>query len=75
MILLTYYLVLVLLADFVAVVLCLLIERAWPAASLPIFLALYFAILWMAWLLAVRLSEPKITTASLGASPHDQPRH
>ena len=75
MILLTYYVVLVLLADFVAVVLCLLLERAWPAASLPTFLALYFVILWAAWLLAVRLSEPKVTTATLGAAPHNRPRH
>jgi hypothetical protein len=63
MILVAYYVVLVLLGDLLAVVLCLWIERTWPAASLPIFLALYFIILWLAWKLAVRLSEPK---ASVG---------
>jgi hypothetical protein len=73
MMLLIYYLVLVLLGDLVAVVLCLWIEQVWSYASLPIFLVLYFTILWAAWVLAVRLSEPKVTTASLRVAPHDQP--
>ena len=68
MTLIVYYLVLVLLADVAAVLLCLWIERAWPVASLPIFLCLYFAILWVAWVLAIRLSEPKATTTSAGAA-------
>jgi hypothetical protein len=33
----------------------------WPAASLPIFLGLYFAILWGAWAAAIRLTEPKVS--------------
>ena len=75
MMLIIYYLVFVLFGDAVAIALSLWIERSWPAASLPIFLALYFAILWAAWILAVRLSEPKVTGASLEAAPHDRPRH
>ena len=71
MTLIIYYLALVLLADVAAVLLCLWIERFLPAASLPIFLSLYFAILWVAWVLAIRLSEPKATTTSTGAV-HDQ---
>ena len=71
MMLIVYYLVLVVLGDVAAVMLCLWIERAWPAASLPIFLAVYFAILWVAWVLAIRLSEPKATTTSAGAA-HDR---
>jgi hypothetical protein len=74
MMLIIYYLVLVLFGDAVAIALSLWIERRWPAASLPIFLALYFAILWAAWVLAVRLSEPKVTSAGLGAAPHHKPR-
>ena len=54
-----YYVGLVLVADVVAVLLCLGIEKVWPAASLPIFLGLYFAILWGAWVAAVRLTEPQ----------------
>src|SRR5262249_42407791 len=37
----------------------LLVERVWPQASLLTFLALYFVSLWIAWLLAVKLTEPK----------------
>jgi hypothetical protein len=65
-----YYVTITLAADVVAVLLCLAIERFWPAASLPIFLGLYFAILWGAWVAAVRMTEPKdeaVTTA------HSQP--
>jgi hypothetical protein len=35
------------------------IERAWPAASLPIYLLLFFVVLWLSWLGAVKLTEPK----------------
>jgi len=59
MTLLIYYIVLTLVADFAAVLLCLWIEQYWPAASLPIFLALYFAILWVAWVVCVYLTRPK----------------
>jgi hypothetical protein len=34
------------------------VERIWPQASLLIFLVLYFVFLWIAWLLAVKLTEP-----------------
>ena len=74
MILLIYYLVLVLLGDFVTVVLCLWIERAWPSASLPTFLVLYFAILLVAWVWAVRLTEPKEKTAHVAGAVQDKPR-
>src|SRR5215831_6128711 len=37
----------------------LVVERVWPQASLLTFLALYFVSLWIAWLLAVKLTEPK----------------
>ena len=56
--LIVYYVALALVADIAAVLLCLGIEKVWPAASLPIFLGLYFAILWGAWAVAVRLTEP-----------------
>ena len=56
-------------ADVVAVFLCLAIEEMWPAASLPIFLGLYFAILWGAWVAAIRLTEPKALVADATAQP------
>ena len=37
----------------------LVVERLWPQASLVIFLALYFVFLWVAWLLAVRITRLK----------------
>ena len=37
----------------------LVVERLWPQASLVIFLTLYFVFLWVAWLLAVRITRPK----------------
>ena len=68
--LIIYYVCLVLASDVVAVLLCLAIERVWPAASLPIFLGLYFGILWGAWVAAVRLTEPEGASAT---TAHSQP--
>ncbi len=38
----------------------LLIERVWPVASLPMFLLMFFAVMWFAWVGAVKLTEPKV---------------
>jgi hypothetical protein len=35
------------------------IEREVPAASLPAFLAMYFLFLWVAWVIAVRITRPR----------------
>ncbi len=37
----------------------LLVERMWPVASLPAFLLMFFAVMWFAWLAAVKLTAPK----------------
>jgi hypothetical protein len=37
------------------------VDRIWPAASLPVFLGLYFLFLWISWVVAVRVTEPKKT--------------
>jgi len=58
MTIIAYYVALLLVGDIVAVFLCLWIEKFWPTASMPIFIGLYFLILWVAWLVAVRLTEP-----------------
>lgn len=52
------YIAMLLVADVVAVLLCLWIETIWPTVSMPIFIALYFLILWVAWVAAVRVTEP-----------------
>jgi hypothetical protein len=38
----------------------LLIEGMWPVASLPMFLLMFFAVMWFAWVAAVKLTEPKV---------------
>ena len=57
--LLVVYLVLMITGDLVAYGLGRIIENHWPSASLPAFLAMYFLFLWVAWLIAVKITEPK----------------
>ena len=65
--LLIVYVMLVIAGDFVAYFIGLGIERTVPAASLPAFLAMYFLFLWVAWVIAVRITQPK-------AQPHKRAR-
>jgi hypothetical protein len=74
MMLIVYYLVLVLIGDALAIMLSLWIERSWPLLSLPIFLALYFSVLAVAWIAAVRLSEPKPKVARAGTPLQEPPQ-
>jgi hypothetical protein len=53
------YTLIVLVGETITVALGLVLDRIFPAASLTVSLTLFFAILWLAWLLAVRLTEPK----------------
>jgi len=53
-----YYVGFMALGDVADYLIGLLVERVWQA-SLLIFLALYFVFLWIAWLLAVKVTEPK----------------
>src|SRR5262249_2417895 len=64
MTLLLYYVALVFAFDLVAVAIGSPIERTWPAASLPAFIAMYFLILWAAWMLPVRLPASKAQNAT-----------
>ena len=57
--LLIVYVGLVIVGDLVAYLLGLVIEREVPAASLPAFLAMYFLFLWVAWVIAVRITQPR----------------
>ena len=60
------YLVLMVLGDLAAYFLGLFVERSWGAvASLWVFLVLYFLFLWVAWIIAVRLTRPKEQSASV----------
>ena len=59
MALLAVYVALVIVGDAIAYMVGLVIERTLPVASLPAFLALYFLFLWVAWVIAVRITAPK----------------
>ena len=61
--LLVVYLVLMIIGNFVAYGIGLVIEKNMPAASLPAFLFLYFLNLAVSWFIAVKLTEPKSKTA------------
>jgi hypothetical protein len=53
------YVLIVFVGESVAITLGLFLDRTYPAASLPISLTLFFAVLWLSWVLAVRWTEPK----------------
>jgi hypothetical protein len=45
--------------DFIVYAIGRVLEMADMPYTMPIFLLLYFANLWLAWIIAVRLTEPK----------------
>ena len=57
--LILYYVGFMVAGDIADYLIGLVVERIWPQASLAIFLLLYFVFLWVAWLLAVKVTEPK----------------
>jgi uncharacterized membrane protein YfcA len=66
--LMTYYIALATIGDIVAVFICLAIEQVVPWISMPIFLTMFFGILWGAWVLAVKMTEQKSRSAPIGAT-------
>jgi hypothetical protein len=65
--LLVAYIICLVIGQSITISIGLVLDRVWtPAASLPISLALYFSMFWIAWKVAVRITEPK--TAAHGAS-------
>jgi len=56
---LVIYVSIVAISETVVALLGLTLDRIYPALSLPISLSLFFAVLWLAWIVAVRLTEPK----------------
>ena len=58
--LIIYYVVLVIAGDLAAYLIGLVVEREFGShVSLIVFLVLYFLFLWLAWVIAVWLTEPK----------------
>jgi hypothetical protein len=54
------YIVLALIGNAIIYFIGLGIERVWPVASLPLYLLMFFVVLWVSWLGAVKLTEPKV---------------
>jgi uncharacterized protein with PQ loop repeat len=73
MVLLVVYVLLIVVGDVIAYFVGLLIEspqligisveQPMTTASLTMFLLVYFLNLWVAWLIAVRITEPRLTPA------------
>jgi hypothetical protein len=59
MLLVLVYVALIAAGTFSAYLLGLVIERNAPSASLVAFLVMYLAVLWVSWILAVRITAPK----------------
>lgn len=66
--LLVVYIGLVIVGDLAAYLIGLSVERYWPTASLPVFLFLYFLFLWVAWVLAVKITAPKTPPGTAAAA-------
>jgi hypothetical protein len=59
------YLAFMIVGDLAAYFIGLVVERMLGKdASLVVFLALYFLFLWVSWILAVRVTEPKASEAA-----------
>ena len=60
MALIVYYVIFMIIGDFAAYFIGRAVEWQWGSnVSLLVFLALYFLFLWVAWLIAVWLTEPR----------------
>jgi hypothetical protein len=59
MYLMVAYIALALLGNVIIYFLGLAVERIWPVASLPLYLLMFFLVLWVAWIGAVKLTAPK----------------
>jgi hypothetical protein len=53
------YVLIVFVCELIVIAIGLVLDRLYPPASLPISLSLFFAVLWLGWLLSVRLTEPR----------------
>ena len=58
------YVILMITGDILAYLMGLVVERMWgPTVSLPFFLFMYFLLLGVAWVIAVKITEPKVKAA------------
>jgi hypothetical protein len=53
------YVLIVAIAEFSVVIIGLVLDRIYPELSLTVSLSLFFVVLWLAWVVAVRVTEPR----------------
>ncbi len=53
------YVLVVFVCELIVIAIGLVLDKLYPPASLPISLTLFFTVLWLGWILSVRLTEPK----------------
>lgn len=70
--LMIYYIVFSLLGSTATAMICIVIEIYVSWLGLPLFLTAFFLILWGAWVLAVKLSEPEPEPAPVAGATSDQ---
>jgi hypothetical protein len=58
------YLVLAVIGNAIIYFIGLAVEQVWPSASLPLYLFMFFLVLWFSWLGAVKFTEPKVAAPS-----------
>ncbi len=58
------YMVLAVIGNAIIYFLGLAVEQVWPAASLPIYLLMFFLVLWFSWIGAVKVTAPKVAAQS-----------
>jgi hypothetical protein len=73
MILLVYYTVMVMLGTAAAALLGLWLDSISEIVSLSVFFTLFFGLLWGAWVIAVRLTEPKMAAEASVTTQSNQP--
>jgi hypothetical protein len=59
MTLLIYYVAIMAVGTIGSILIGLWVEQISPSLSMTVFLCLYFATLWLGWVIAVRITEPK----------------
>jgi hypothetical protein len=69
MLLIIYYIVIMLILNVATVLIGFAVENLFGSVvSLMVFLSLYFATLWAAWVISVRLTKPKVVTVKTPAA-------
>ena len=56
---LTVYILIVVIMELIVVAIGLALDRIYPSLSLTISLSLFFAVLWLGWVVAMRVTEPR----------------